>query len=72
MGAVGGTSKKHLGELHWRTGLAAFSDGTDLNWRGQHLLSNKSIMDNLPQETLSQLLARCYLVRAQGPATQSA
>ena len=72
MGSIGGTSKKDLGELHWRTGLAAFSDGTDLNWRGQPLLSNKSIMDNLPQETLSQLLAQCYLVRAQGPATQSA
>lgn len=30
------------------------------------------MIDNLPQGTPSQLLAQCYLVRAQGPATQSA
>jgi len=73
MGSIGGTSKKDLGELHGRTGLGAFSNGTDLSCRGQHLLpKEKSMRDNLPRETLSQLLARCYLVRDQGPATQSA
>jgi hypothetical protein len=72
MGPIGGTSKKHFDELHGRTGLGAFSNGTDLSWLGQYLLSRKLMIGNLPQGTPSQLLPQCYLVRAQGPATQSA
>ncbi len=72
MGSIGGTSKEHFDELHGRTGLGAFSNGTDLRCHGQYLLPRKKMIDNLPQGTPSQLLAQCYLVRAQGPATQLA